>query len=732
MDTAAAASHTAVLGFEDGVGRRYLVDTGSALDARPEILCFRHELTEIPSFEFALRERVAHLSDFHHSYYARIRRVERLNDGRRTLALVSECTPGIRLAEMLDTVQRDGLILDINAALCLARQLVAAASLLHQNTQVAHGAIGPERLIVTPQGRIFIVEYVLGSALEQLRYSRERYWQDLRVALPPSAGLPRFDNYVDITQFGVVALSLILGRRLKDDEYPGKVEELIESATASSERGQREPITSGLRDWLRRALQLDVRNSFRSAAESQSALDELLSEETYTADPTALSAFLTRYRAATNTEVKAAPRPPTTDDAIEVVESDRRSEMAETAAAPVPVVERYTPPPPVEGFEAPPARHDTPPQSSGADASSPRDSDIDAEAEANWLSGLPQAQPHGHHAKTDFFNEEVPAASTAPKRAWRSLAAAVLGLAALGGALFAGQHYLFTPSTAATTGTLAINTNPPGAQVTIDGQSRGLTPVSVSLPPGAHTVVVQGHGEPRTIPVTIAAGTSSVQYLELPTKPSVETGELQVSTEPTGARVVIDGQLRGNTPLAVGDLTAGQHAITLETDLGSVSQTVMIEAGRPTSLVVPLAPKGAPVSGWMSVSAPVDMELFERGRLLGTSGIDRIMLPAGRHDIEIVNEVIGYRGTRVVNISPGKVSSIAVEMPKGTISLNATPWATVFIDGQNVGETPIGNLAIPIGPHEIVFRNPELGEQRRAVTVTTRAGVRLSVDMRTR
>jgi hypothetical protein len=80
-------------------------------------------------------------------------------------------------------------------------------------------------------------------------------------------------------------------------------------------------------------------------------------------------------------------------------------------------------------------------------------------------------------------------------------------------------------------------------------------------------------------------------------------------------------------------------------------------------------------------------------------------------------------------VSPGKVSPIAVVLPKGVVSLNAAPWATVSIDGEVVGETPIGNLAVAIGPHEVVFSNPEFGEQRRTINVTLKTPVRTSIDL---
>jgi serine/threonine-protein kinase len=76
------------------------------------------------------------------------------------------------------------------------------------------------------------------------------------------------------------------------------------------------------------------------------------------------------------------------------------------------------------------------------------------------------------------------------------------------------------------------------------------------------------------------------------------------------------------------------------------------------------------------------------------------------------------------------MTPLTLALPRGVVNLNATPWAEVWIDGQRVGETPIGNLSVTIGAHEIVFRHPQLGEKRHAVSVTAGAPVRLSVDMK--
>ena len=70
--------------FHDGLGERRRISDVSGADTI-EQLCLRSDLTAIPSFEFALRERASRLANFRHVYYARVRSVDRLT--RPILAL---------------------------------------------------------------------------------------------------------------------------------------------------------------------------------------------------------------------------------------------------------------------------------------------------------------------------------------------------------------------------------------------------------------------------------------------------------------------------------------------------------------------------------------------------------------------------------------------------------------------------------------------------------------------
>jgi len=49
------------------------------------------------------------------------------------------------------------------------------------------------------------------------------------------------------------------------------------------------------------------------------------------------------------------------------------------------------------------------------------------------------------------------------------------------------------------------------------------------------------------------------------------------------------------------------------------------------------------------------------------------------------------------------------------VRLNAVPWAEVQVDGVRRGNTPLRDLLLAAGPHEVVLRHPPDGTTRRFV-----------------
>jgi hypothetical protein len=312
---------------------------------------------------------------------------------------------------------------------------------------------------------------------------------------------------------------------------------------------------------------------------------------------------------------------------------------------------------------------------------------------------------------------------------WMKTAAIIVALLATAAAGVAGaRRYLASAAPAVLTGTLVVESAPAGVEVFVDGEPRGVTPFKGTLTPGPHIVELRGRGTPRVLPITVTAGTTLSQFVELAEASAPVTGQLDVRSDPPGARITINGQPVGTTPMVVSNLAAGSHTVLLEREGASVEHTVTIEPGTTAALVAPVTPAG-PTSGWIAVTAPYAMQIFEEGRLIGSTESERIMVAAGRHTFQIVNDTLGFRTSRAVQVQPGRTATMSIELPNGTVNINAQPWAEVWIGQRRIGETPIGNLALPIGSHEVVFRHPQLGERRQAIQVTTGAPVRLSVDM---
>jgi hypothetical protein len=276
-----------------------------------------------------------------------------------------------------------------------------------------------------------------------------------------------------------------------------------------------------------------------------------------------------------------------------------------------------------------------------------------------------------------------PAPEPAPRWQRKPLlaAAAAAIIIAVSGVGFGAARFFAAPAPS----TLAITATPAGATVMIDGVRQGAAPVTLRLTPGSHTLTVVAPDASATDVVAASA---------------VAPGP------PEGGPHVMD-----SGPSVLEGAGSGEAGLRGPDGEGTAA---------------------APLAGWVSVSAPAVLQIFENGRLLGSTRTDRIMLPVGRHELEFVEESLGYRSSRVVQVTPGNTAAVRPEWPHGSLALNATPWAEAWVDGQRIGETPIGNVQLPIGPHQVVFRHPDLGEQTQNVVVTLTAPARLSADMRAR
>lgn len=116
-------------------------------------------------------------------------------------------------------------------------------------------------------------------------------------------------------------------------------------------------------------------------------------------------------------------------------------------------------------------------------------------------------------------------------------------------------------------GNITITSNPVQADIYINGTLMGKTPNTIeNLQAGKYNLVLkkQGYKEAQKS-ITIETRKTISQNIDLEKieqKPL--TGSLEIKSEPDGAKVVINGVEKGNTPLKLDDMETGTYRITLK------------------------------------------------------------------------------------------------------------------------------------------------------------------------
>jgi hypothetical protein len=551
-------------------------------------------------------------------------------DAGEGLALVSNQIPGRRLSAILHEARGPTYAME------LIRQLAPALAALHQqDAGVSHGALTADRIIVSPEGRLVIVEHVLGSAIESLPLTANRLRSDLGLVVVSHDDAAVFDGRTDLVQLGFIALSLALGRRLNPGDYPDECGVLLDELIRRDSYGSLASLR--LRWWLEHALQFEGRG-FDSASEAQQALLELPED----------------------VDMLPAPKP----------------------------VHRTL--------------HALPDRAVAADASSDTVTDLLAEP--------------------NFPSQEPPAIVVPPVTSWRTntrrwiipglAALAVAEAIVIGGLLYRQRVAAAPPSPQL----VLLESDIPGAQVMIDGK-RSSTPVMLNVLPGMKSVHVLAPDSASATPASVTVDPATIG-----------TGQVEIASDPPGARITIDGARRGVTPLTL-PLPPGQHTVLVSDGTTNVSRTVNVAAGATSTVMAALAPTGT-VAGWLTITTPFELQVLEGGNLLGTTSTPKLMLTAGHHDLVLRNTTLGFETRIPVEIQTGKTLMSPVTVPNGTLSVNALPWATVLLDGKEIGTTPIANLDVPLGTHDLTFRHPQLGERKQSIVVTAKAPVRVVQDLR--
>ncbi|MGZ6141953.1 MAG: PEGA domain-containing protein [Myxococcales bacterium] len=252
---------------------------------------------------------------------------------------------------------------------------------------------------------------------------------------------------------------------------------------------------------------------------------------------------------------------------------------------------------------------------------------------------------------------------------------------------------------------LAVESEPIGAQVLLDGKERGRTPFLAPLDKGKHEVVLklEGHREVGTFFVMPPDRDLSIR-LDLPVGQGTGS-RLTLTSVPSAATVAIDGKEIGITPWS-GEIRPGNHKV-LVANKGFVKEERIVQIQPNRDADVTFALNREPGPGKLHIETePPEAVVAIDGQQVGTSPYTGDV-PPGDHTLEVSND--GYKTIQQeLTLDPGQQLSLKLALQPAQagqvpplVAVASDPMgAQLFLDGKLVGPTPIKARSTP-GPHEI-------------------------------
>jgi hypothetical protein len=205
------------------------------------------------------------------------------------------------------------------------------------------------------------------------------------------------------------------------------------------------------------------------------------------------------------------------------------------------------------------------------------------------------------------------------------------------------KNLIVTLDQAVATGSVSVSTTPKGAQLVIDGISQGKTDQIVgNLASGSHLVTLTLAGYVTwSQMVTVNSGETTTITAALVAEVNPATGDLRISSTPSGAAVYVNGNFVGTTPvdslLDVTDLSPGTATIVVKkSGYQDYSTTAAIEAGKLVQVSATLTPAAQPTAATAEItSTPSGANVYINNVFVGITPLSFQNVTPGTYSVEI-------------------------------------------------------------------------------------------------
>lgn len=241
---------------------------------------------------------------------------------------------------------------------------------------------------------------------------------------------------------------------------------------------------------------------------------------------------------------------------------------------------------------------------------------------------------------------------------------------------------------------VTIDSVPGPADVRVDGEVVGRTPVVVEVLAGPRVLELDHPGYKRWQQTLKIASGVAVDIGEIVLAKA--DGQLALTSQPTRANVTVNGEFRGQTPLAIALEAGRKHRLEVRKE-GYLSQRrdLRLESAKATTLEMLLKPELATIQ---FITTPSDAELLIDGKSRGNA-TQTLRLPTHEHELTVrragyatyqtqvtprkgVKKRFRIRLKKADQSTSGKVRPAPTTIPKGSLKTFAGQEMKLFSGGK--------------------------------------------------
>ncbi len=479
-----------------------------------------------------------------------------LGEHNQAYFIAMEYLAGETVARVARNAGKDGSPLPYTFAARIIADAAAGLGYAHskkslggQPLNIVHRDVSPQNLLLTYEGQVKVLDFGVARAANRATLTEEgKFKGKVPYMSPEQARAQPIDRRADIFALGIILYELIGRCRLfQHEDFVAGLKAVASDEPIPSPVTRNPEVPEGLARVALKALAREPDDRYQTAERLRADLEDWLRTQPSNPGSPELTAFMHQLFA-------------------ERIEKTAR--LIESARAGL-----------VDAIDAQDAKEPT----SGSDSSMPGGPNLGVRraprrSPALWIAGV--------------------------------AAATLILLGAAGIALrFTLAPKIAPPAALLLPASLAIDTDPPGAAITVDGAESGVAPISVeSIKLGTHavravaegfepserTIEIHRNGERTNILLTLKKATptaTAAATVAAAGKPPVTAatvvarGKLTLSTTPWSE--VFEGPKRlGETPLVELSLAVGKHTLRLKNDDRKLEKTISVEikAGQTTLL----------------------------------------------------------------------------------------------------------------------------------------------------